>query len=396
MHKLKICFTSNSSPWTRFHGGGQVFVHNLAQNLGKLGHNVTVLYTGPAYNPPTISASCNYKVEWALYFGYPFTPKFRQLNSFTVYQKLKYLNKKQNYEIVNTIGGEALFIPKFCRETGAKLYVSIEHPNLGAIRSNFKWGKPLQSLINVLRRRDLSICRYVCGRADGVITPSLFTKNQAIEYFKLNASKIRVIYHGIIDNMLIENQKTRNRNATGPILFFGRLEPQKGIDLLIKAYHRMVSQRFITEQSLVLIGTGPYEKDYRRLINNLGIADRVVFKGWQSPEHIKDQLADASLCVLPSRSESFGLTMAETLSQNVPLVTTSSGSIPEVVDHGRVAWMAKPNDLDSLFQTIRKALENYQESLRKAACGREHVTSNFSWQKAAKDYEQFYLDTMRN
>ena len=87
--------------------------------------------------------------------------------------------------------------------------------------------------------------------------------------------------------------------------------------------------------------------------------------------------------------------MAETLAQDLPLVTSSAGSIPEVVDGGRGGWLAKPNDQDSLFHTIREALNNYPESIKKSRHGREYVRDRFTWQKAARDYEMFYLEILQ-
>ena len=395
MGKLRICFTSNSSPWTKFHGGGQVFVHNIAEQLARMGHLVTVLYTGPRDRRLLAPRVCSYNREWALYLGYPFTAKLRQLNSLTVYYKLLQLDKKYDFQIVNALGGEALLIPKFCRDRGTYFFFSVEHPELGAIRPQLLRDRPVENVLALLRTRELAICRYACRRSDGVFTPSSFTKNEAIRHFGLNPAVIRVVYHGIIGDMLAKPTDGIDRDDRGPILFFGRLEPQKGVDVLIRAYYELLKRRAIAEQDLILIGTGPSERRYRRLVSNLGIAERVFFRGWRSAEYIKEQLAAASLCVLPSRSESFGLTMAETLSQGVPLVTTSAGSIPEVVDYGRGGWLAEPNDVESLSLTIREALEGYEMGAAKAKHGEDYVRSRFSWKKAAIDYERFYVERLR-
>jgi glycosyltransferase involved in cell wall biosynthesis len=394
MKKLNIWFTSNSSPWTKFHGGGQIFLHNVAKGLSKIGHRVTVLYTGPNPHPQSESLNTDYKKEWASYIGYPFTAKMRQLNSITVYNKLRYIYKKHNFEVINSIGGEALFLPKFCKAAEIPFFVSIEHPNLSACSPKYKWHKPSQTFMNIIRARELWICKYACKRAIGVITPSNFSKLEAIKYFKLKSSKIRVVNHGIIDEMLVETSKSNGGDPKGPLLFFGRLEPQKGVDLLIRAYFRLIKEKVFVNKDLIIIGGGPFEKEYRKTAYNLGLKNRVVFKGWKSPSYIRDKLSEASCCVLPSTSESFGLSIAETLSQGVPLITTSAGSIPEVADFGRGAWLAKPNDQNSLYCAIREAIENYKESLRKAEYGKQFVRKKFTWEKAALEYEKIYFETL--
>jgi glycosyltransferase involved in cell wall biosynthesis len=391
MKSLKICFTTNSSPWTKFHGGGQIFVHNLAQALSNFGHQVTVIYTGPGF-PSTDTIKYDYRTEWAPYIGYPYTAAFRQLNSYTVYKKLKDLYTRHKFDLINAVGEEALFLPKFCRDTGATLFFSIEHPQLSSIKPTFKFSKLFFLLLAVVRTRDLLINRSACRHAKAVITPSQFTKAEAIKYFKISPSKIRIINHGIIEEMFLDDLAPNMRDKNGPLLYFGRLEPQKGVDLLIIAYHKLLKENIISKQELIILGSGPDENNYRSLVTQLGLRDKVHFKGWQSAQSIRAYMAKASLCILPSRSESFGLSMAETLAQNLPLVTTSAGSIPEVVDSGRGGWLAKPNDHESLYKTMFYAITYYDESLKKAEYGRNYSRHNFTWQKAAHEYEQLYLE----
>lgn len=359
-----------------------------------MGHCVTALYTGPTQNFSPKSLPSEYRVEWAKYIGYPITPKMRQLNSVTVYNKLKLIHRKNNFDIINSLGGEALFIPKFCKAAKIPFFVSIAHPFLSAAKINFNSMKPLRILEKIIGARELWICSFACKRANKVITPSIFSKSEAIKYFKLKSSKINVINNGIVDEMFVGSTLPFDRDPLGPFVFFGRLEPQKGVDLLIRAYFKLLKEKVIVDTDLILIGDGPYKEEYRKLVDTLGLKNHVKFKGWKPPKYIKKQLALASLCILPSRTESFGLSIVETLSQGVPLVTTSTASIPEVVDFGKGAWLANSYDIDSLFFNIRKAIENYPESLRKAEHGRRYVRKKFTWEKAAQEYEDLYLENL--
>jgi len=394
--RLKICFTTNSSPWTRFHGGGQIFVHNLAKNLSKRGHNVTVLYSGPLCRPPKKSLRCKYKVEWAYFVGYPYTGKLQQLNLITVYNKLRYLHETNRFDIINAVGSEAFFIPQLCRKYNTPFFVSIEHPNLSSLQVKFDYAHLVQSVVDLVRMRELALIKSACLKANGICTPSRFTKLEAVKNFHIKANKIRVINHGIIDSMLTMNDNKTQHSSSGPLVYFGRFEPQKGVDLLIDSYSRLVKRNIIDAQELILIGSGPDEKKYRAMVKALGLNNKVIFLGWKSASHIRACLNKASLCILPSRSESFGLTVAETLAQGVPLVTTNAGSIPEVIDNGGAAWMAEKNSLESLMNTIQRAIENYPESLRKSKYGKKHARDSFSWEKAAKEYEDFYRSVLES
>ncbi len=367
-------------------------MHNVAEELSLKGHQVTVIYTSPWVKPSSGFQACGYSVEWALFIGYPWTAKFRQLNSITVYNKLKSLKKKKGFDVVNSVGSESLFIPGFCRPRKIPFFVSIEHPALYSIRPICKFSSPVRSLLSILRARELAAIKYVCQRADGLITPSDFTKAEAAKYFGVGKEKISVIYHGLNEDMLADCLEPFNHNASGPLLFFGRLEPQKGVDLLINAYYRLVKEEIISSQKLIIIGDGPDADVYRKMTQDLGLKERVTFLGWLPSEEIRKHLQASSLCVLPSRSESFGLTIAEALSLGTPLVTTQAGSIPEVVDNEKGAWLARMDDTESLFEVIRMAVENYEESVNRARHGQKYVKEHFSWHKAASEYEQFYLE----
>jgi glycosyltransferase involved in cell wall biosynthesis len=387
---LKICFTTNASPWSKFHGGGQIFIHNLAQKLSLLGHEIFVIYTGPKSTKIKRNRKLNYKYFFAPYIGYPITGKLQQLNSITVFKKVKEIIKLNKIDIINSVGSESFFIPKLCKKKNIKFVISIEHPNLEAVRPKYSLTYPIKNIINLARSRELQIIKHVSRNANLVVTPSVFTKIQTNFFFKVPYSKIKVINHGIIDNFEINSLEMRQRNNEGPIIFYGRLEPQKGVDLLIQAYNQLVINKIIGPQKLVIIGSGPFEKKYYRLAQKLGLKKRIQFKGWRDQDYIKKILNSASLCVLPSRWESFGLSIAESLCLNVPVVTTFSGSIPEVVDFGKGAWIAKSNDVYSLTMTMKNALVEYNESIKKAKHGMLHVKKNYSWKSAAKSYERLY------
>ncbi len=392
MPKLKVCFTSNSSPWSKFSGGGQIFIHNIAKNLCNLGHHVTVIYTGKDNRTGSERIKQNYNINWVPYLGYPWTAKLRQLNSITVYSRLKRLHSKYKFDVINSLGGESLFIPRLCKVNNIPFFVSIEHPNLPAVNPTTNWKKPFQSCVNIAQARELKICKYACNNATAVFSPSAFTKKEAIEHFGLEPEKINIVYHGIIDEMLSGIKDNGHRNINGPLIFFGRLEPQKGVETLINAYYNLLNRKIVTNQNLIIIGSGPYEKKYKKLTKVLGLKNRIHFTGWKSSDYIKIQLAKGSFCILPSITESFGLSMAEAISVGVPLITTSAGSIPEVVDYGKGAWLAKPNDIESLTNVVDKAMKNISESIRKAEYGKKVVLQKFSWAEAAKKYEQIYFN----
>jgi glycosyltransferase involved in cell wall biosynthesis len=389
---LKICFTTNSSPWSKFSGGAQIFIHNLAQSLTELGHKITVIYTGSRNRLSHGEKELKYRAIFAPYIGYPFTGKFRQLNSLTVAKKISEYLKTNEIDIVNSVGSESYFAPIICKRKHIPFIISLEHPNLSAISPSLSLLNPLKASLDILRSRELLIARHSCRHADQVVTPSMFTKLQTNRFFKVPYNKIRIINHGLTARMLENSFLNGDRKPSDPLIYFGRLESQKGVDILIKAYHRLIHEEHLKSQKLLIIGDGPDKDKYYNLVRRLKLQSKVSFKGWRDQNYILEKLSTASLCVLPSRSESFGLSIAEALSQGVPLITTMSGSIPEVTNFGKGAWISIGDDINSLCFTISQALKNYPESLKRAKQGMFYVQKKFTWRNAAVQYENLYSE----
>ena len=245
--------------------------------MSELGHDISVIYSGPKNTKAKKNYNHNYKCFFVPYIGYPITGKLRQLNSITILKKVKTFSKSNKIDIVNSVGSESLFLPRLCQKNNIKFVISIEHPNLKAVKPNFRLNFPFKYFINLARSRVLQIIKYTSRLAHAVITPSVFTKIQANSFFGVPYSKIKVINHGVAENFETHREKINQRNILGPIIFFGRLEPQKGVDLLIQAYYKVVQTKIIKSQKLIIIGRGPFE-NYRdrKSAANVGLYSNTV------------------------------------------------------------------------------------------------------------------------
>ena len=139
------------------------------------------------------------------------------------------------------------------------------------------------------------------------------------------------------------------------VLFVGRLDPVKGIDILLDAF-AMVHARN-PRAHLVVAGSGDpaYELSLRQRAENLGVVDSVLWKGFLDKPAKAAAFADASVCVAPSRSESFGLAAVEALAAGVPTVLTSGVAIAaEAANAG--AALTVPPDASSLAYAIERIL----------------------------------------
>lgn len=153
----------------------------------------------------------------------------------------------------------------------------------------------------------------------------------------------------------------------GPtIVAAGRLDPQKGFDLLIEAHARALVQG--PAHRLVILGTGEARPALERLARDLGVAGSVSFAGFQDNPH--RIMARASLFVLSSRFEGFGLVLAEALACGCPVLSFDCPSGPaEILREGRDGVLVPPEDAGALADAIAALLADPQRRAELAEIG---------------------------
>jgi glycosyltransferase involved in cell wall biosynthesis len=187
------------------------------------------------------------------------------------------------------------------------------------------------------------LTRRAYRRADCFLANSHEMASGLREALTLNASRIRVI-HNPIDVAMV--RRRANEPLAKPprrpfIVTAGRLEYQKGHDVLLKAFAASQAAR---DMDLVILGRGTLERSLKQMAADLGVAERVRFPGFT--DNPWAWIARADLFVLPSRWEGFPSVVAETLACAAPALVTACDFGPrEVVEHGRSGWVVPPDDV---------------------------------------------------
>lgn len=164
----------------------------------------------------------------------------------------------------------------------------------------------------------------------------------------------KVIYNGIdIDFWSDEDQDSEK--IAGRVVSVGALKEVKGHDVLIRAFRKVVDGT--PDASLQIVGDGPERERYESLINDLGLSQHVTITGWLSKEEVRDKLHRASLFVLPSRNEGFGLALVEAMAVGMPVVASNVGGITEVTE-GTGARLVTPDNEDELAESLIAALKD--------------------------------------
>ncbi len=145
----------------------------------------------------------------------------------------------------------------------------------------------------------------------------------------------------------------------GPLLFAGRLAPEKGIDLLLQAAARLPEAR------LEIAGDGPLRADLESLAGSLHIAERVRFHGWLGPDRLDRLRHRAAVVCVPSLwPEPFGYAAAEAMASGLPVVATGSGSFRELLGDDR-GWLCPPG-VEAWTAGLAEALADPAERKRRA------------------------------
>jgi glycosyltransferase involved in cell wall biosynthesis len=183
----------------------------------------------------------------------------------------------------------------------------------------------------------------------------------------------------------------------GFLLFYGRLVEKKGAIHLIRAMPQVHQHR--PGLGLVVIGSGPLERDLRQEASRLGIAHRVAFLGALPQQRIAQYLRLCRAAVVPSVIDSRGETegmptvVLEAMAAGARVIGSAVDGIPDVIGNARNGWLCRPGDPDDLARTILTALDCPDPApIMQAA---RQTAAQFDWPSVARRYWALLRDARR-
>jgi glycogen(starch) synthase len=172
------------------------------------------------------------------------------------------------------------------------------------------------------------------------------------------------------------------------ILCLGRLVPEKGFDLALAAFS-VICHRFPGAR-LVLAGDGREWDNLKQRATELGLALSVEFVGGVPPDKVTDLIAEATLVLIPSRLEGFGLVALEAGSMARPVVATRVGGLPEVIVHEETGLLTESENSEALAGAIELLLEQPEKAERMGRAARERAQREFGWERYVDVYDGLY------
>lgn len=140
-------------------------------------------------------------------------------------------------------------------------------------------------------------------------------------------------------------------------LYVGRMSPEKGVKSAIEAASR-VPREILQRCHIILVGSGQELEVLRELSERRGLSDIVRFKPWVDQAQLSTWYSAADAVLLPSRSESFGRTMVESMACGTPVIASAIGGAKDWIVHGETGYLFEPDNVQELSDLLFKLIGN--------------------------------------
>jgi len=404
---LNICLLSYRGNPTC--GGQGVYIRYLSKALLDLGHQVDVIAGPPypeldegvtlhklpgldLYNPHHL-----FKIEdkWKLkspinvleYFilclgGFP-EPLAFSLRLYRYFRKVS-----PPYDIVHDNQGLAYGLLGISR-LGYPVVATIHHPITVDRQVEALAAKTWRDKLKVKRWYSfIGMQKRVSRRLALIITISDRSKNDIRAAFQIPAQKLRVVPLGINTDFFYPLPDV-DRSKDQLIVTMSADTPLKGLEYLL---HAVASIRQKQNVKLTVIGEPKENGRIVQLVKQLDINECVNFAGRIRNEDFARYYAQATVAVVPSLYEGFGMPAGEAMACGVPVICTSGGALPEVV--GDSGIVVPPADKEALEKAILFFLDSPENCRRFGVAGLERVKSSFTWSDTARRTVDVYREIL--
>ncbi|GAA0263231.1 glycosyltransferase family 4 protein [Saccharothrix mutabilis subsp. mutabilis] len=250
-------------------------------------------------------------------------------------------------------------------------------------------------LSQTLNQQVHSVEWWLANRADSLITCSSAMRTEVAHLFEVDADQVTVLHNGIeprrwrVRSEDVAAARAEYSPDGAPLLlFFGRLEWEKGVQDLIAALPRI--RRAHRGARLVVAGEGTHGQWLVEQARKHKVRRAVDFVGHLSDRELAGVLAAADAVVLPSRYEPFGIVALEAAAAGTPLVASTAGGLGEVVLDGVTGLSFAPGDVEALARAVRSVLDDRPSAVRRAKAAKARLATDFDWTRIARDTAAVY------
>jgi len=387
-------------------GGQGVYLHALTRELAQLGCEIDV-FVGPPY-PSELPWARVFRLENQMFWGKRFDTRrgafldrarpwkiFRPLDfyefavsrfgflpepfAFSVRAAsalVRELRGGRRYDLVHDVQSVGYGLLGL-QALGLPVVTTIHHPLSIDLRSSLARDRSFAERKGSLTFYPVRSQARVARRLAAVLTSSEASKRALARDFGVRVERIHDVRNGV---ELAAPGVRRERPARHELLFVGRCgDPNKGLEFLLHALAQLAQ-----EVTLRVLDDFPGFTPLETTLRALRLESRVRFSGKVSADELERAYRSASVVVLPSLFEGFGLPALEALAAGTPVVATRAGALPEVLEDAQAGLLVPPRDPPALAKAIAETLERWDTAHAEALAARPRLESLFGWRPTAE------------
>lgn len=238
------------------------------------------------------------------------------------------------------------------------------------------------------------ILKYSLNRASLILSTS---KAMKIQTKKFTNKEILITPFGVDTDIFKPNQtKVDIDNNKFTVGIVKLLSPIYGIDVLINAFKLFVNNNKDIECELRIAGIGPEEKRLKEIAKELDVSDKIVWLGYIEQSKVVDEINGFDVVVIPSFSESFGVSAVEAQACEVPVIVSNVGGLTESTNPGESSIVVEPGNPLEIEKALSILLKDKELRHKMGKNGRKYVVENFQLKNNFKSIEKIYKEFINN
>lgn len=354
-------------------GGINRTILELNTRLAARGHKCTVITSNNLYLP-----------ESEIYNGFrvirinPNVDKYFYGLNIGIYNYLKKNLQELNPDIIHVHGYHGLFsvlIIYLVRKMDSMIPI-VFSPYLDTYRSTFA-GKYLWNVHKF-------ISKSIFKKSSINVTCSKFEADYLFKNFHIDKNKINTIPLGVD---VLEPTPKKRRHKKINLIYSGHLVDRKGVDFVIMTLNYLVNELNFKNLKLTIIGEGPKKKSLIKLSQKYRLEDYVIWKSFLSREDFIREISNSDIFLLLSKSEAFGIVIAESLTLGTPCIISNNTALAEFANENgcfAVDYPPDPREVSKVILRIREM--NYNVG---------PLTDRIrSWDEVVDDYENLFYSLL--
>ena len=376
-------------------GGISRVVYDLSHRLIKDGHEVTVVTYKDGEAPyfendkgvkvhriDNYMINANNFIEWIMQMNFAMISKANQI-----------ISEEGKFDIIHAHDWLVAYAAKALKESFDMPIVSTIHATEAGRNSG----------IHDETQRYINDTEWMLTyESTEVIVNSNYMKGELQRLFGLPFEKINVVPNGVNLNIFSgveRDYEFRRKFATDNekiILFMGRLVYEKGVQHLVAAMPKILSQ--YNDVKLVIAGKGAMADELKAQAHALGIENKVCFAGYMNGKDVQKMYKAADISVFPSTYEPFGIVALEAMLSENPIVVSDIGGLNEIVTHRENGMKSYAGNSNSIADSVLELLFDHQLCSNMVKKAKNKVRNEYNWNKIAQDthftYQKAICETM--